>query len=92
MVQRTVLLQRVSGALSVINGVAKFLPEPDAADEARTDGLLFSHGDVPTAAPRRPARGALLLTLAVLAGLMLYRRPRARTGASLDALIADGEE
>ena len=92
MVQPSVLMQRLSGALSVINGVAKFLPQPDAADAARTDALLFSHGDVPTAAPRRPSRGALLVSLAVLAALMLYRRPRARTGVSLDALIADGEE
>lgn len=91
MAQRTVLLQRLSGALSVINGVAKFLAQPDAADELRTETLL-GRGEVPAAAPRRPSRGALLVTLAVLAGLMLYRRPWARTGASLGALIADGEE
>lgn len=90
MVQRTALLQRVSGALSVINGVAKFLPQPDAGDGLRSDALI-GHGDAHTTAPRRPARGALLLTLAVLAALMLYRRPWAR-GTSVDALIADLED
>ena len=90
MVQRTVLLQRVSGALSVINGISKFLPQPDAADEPLTDTLL-GRSALPVATRRAP-RGALLLTLAVLAGLLFYRRPWARSGASIDVLLADGED
>lgn len=39
--------------------------------------------------PRRPARGALMLTLTVLAGLLLFRRASARMGASLDALTVE---
>ncbi|HZU57916.1 MAG TPA: hypothetical protein VFA06_18730 [Actinocrinis sp.] len=90
MVQRTVLLKRVSGALALINGISKFIPQPDAADKPLTDTLL-GRGELPGTS-RRPPRGALLLTLAVLAGLLLYRRPWARSGASLEALLTDSED
>ncbi|MBS2964637.1 hypothetical protein KGA66_16390 [Actinocrinis puniceicyclus] len=87
MVQRTALLQRVSGALYVINGIAKFLPQPDAVEQRLADLPAGA-----ASAARRPSRGLLLLTLAALTGLLFYRRPWARGQAAFDASADLGQD